>query len=235
MKPLYIFRHIDCEGPGYLADVLDHYHIPSQLIAIDAGDPVPSDTSGCSGLILMGGSMSVNDPLPWIEQEIDLIREARDRDLPVLGHCLGGQLISKAMGGTVTKNKVQEIGWHTVNRSQNAAAGKWLVNLPDKINVFHWHGEIFSIPENAEIILENANCPHQAFVSGKTLALQCHIEMTESMVGEWAKLYEDELTSDSKTVQTAEQMNLNLPENISDLKIVADTLYQYWLEPLLDS
>ncbi len=233
MKPLYIFRHIACEGPGYLADVLDRYHIPSQLIAIDAGDSVPADTRDCSGLVLMGGSMSVNDPLPWIEQELKLIREAQARDLPVLGHCLGGQLISKAMGGTVTKNKVREIGWHPVRPSQNATAEKWLVELPDNLNVFHWHDEMFSIPEGAEVILENANCPHQAFVSDKTLALQCHIEMTAPMVSEWAELYRDELENSSSTVQTAEQMTSNLPEHTTGLQHVADKLYQQWLQPLL--
>ena len=74
MNPILIFRHIDCEGPGYLAEYLNHHGLDYQLIAIDEGDSVPSNTAGAAGLIFMGGSMSVNDDLPWITQEVSLIR-----------------------------------------------------------------------------------------------------------------------------------------------------------------
>ena len=70
MKPLYIFRHIECEGPAYLGAVLSRLSVPSQLIAIDCNDPVPAGVDDCSGLVFMGGPMSVNDPLPWIDQEL---------------------------------------------------------------------------------------------------------------------------------------------------------------------
>jgi GMP synthase-like glutamine amidotransferase len=126
MRPLYIFRHIACEGPGYLAEVLARHNVPSRLIRIDAGDRVPDSLEGCSGLVFMGGSMSVNDPLPWLEQELSLIRAARAIDMPVLGHCLGGQLISKALGGEITRNPVKEIGWHPVRGSNTAGAAHWL-------------------------------------------------------------------------------------------------------------
>jgi GMP synthase-like glutamine amidotransferase len=86
MKPLYIFRHIECEGPGYLDEVLTRLAIPSEIIAIDKDDPVPADIEDCSGLVFMGGPMSVNDPLPWIDRELELIRQAHAQEMPVLGH-----------------------------------------------------------------------------------------------------------------------------------------------------
>ena len=89
MKPLYLFRHIKCEGPGYLAEVLGRLGVPYRLIAIDLNEAVPADIEDCCGLVFMGGPMSVNDPLPWIAKELDLIREGAGRQLPVLGHCLG--------------------------------------------------------------------------------------------------------------------------------------------------
>jgi GMP synthase-like glutamine amidotransferase len=233
MKPLFLFRHIKCEGPGYLAEVLDRLKVPYRLVAIDRNEAVPADIEDCSGLVFMGGPMSVNDPLPWIKQELALIRAAADRQLPVLGHCLGGQLISKALGGEVTKNRVREIGWHAVAKADNPVAADWLDGQPDSMVLFHWHGETFSIPAGAEVILENANCPHQAFACDNILALQCHVEMTAPMVQEWANLYMDELDDPAPSVQSAAQMTAGLDERIAAARQVADRLYQRWLQPLL--
>ena len=99
MKPVVIFRHVAIEGPGYLADFLDARHIPWQLVRIDEGDALPLSVREYSGVALMGGPMSVNDDLPWIPPLLALVREAVEADIPVLGHCLGGQLMAKAMGG----------------------------------------------------------------------------------------------------------------------------------------
>jgi GMP synthase-like glutamine amidotransferase len=233
MKPLYIFRHIECEGPGYLGEVLSRLAVPSQIIAIDGEDPVPAGIDDCSGLVFMGGPMSVNDSLPWIGQELALIREAHARGLPVLGHCLGGQLISKALGGTVNANPVREIGWHTVRKLHNETAESWLGELPSRMELFHWHGETFSAPDHAEVILESDHCARQAFASGNTLALQCHVEVTATMVREWASLYRRELDDPSPAVQSVETMTENLAGKITGLQQVADRLYLRWLRPLL--
>lgn len=104
MKSLRIFRHLACEGPGYLADFLRR----QGKIYIDQGREVPTRLDDVLGLVFMGGPMSVNDPLPWVELELDLIRRAASQRLPILGHCLGGQLISKALGGTVAPGSVKE-------------------------------------------------------------------------------------------------------------------------------
>lgn len=232
MKPLYIFRHIDCEGPGYLAEVLAREDIPWQLIAIDAGDAIPHSIDGCAGLVFMGGPMSVNDELPWIGQELALIRQAQAAGLPLLGHCLGGQLISKALGGNITANPVREIGWHPVRKSDTATAEKWLAGLPQEMTLFHWHGETFSIPAGAEVILENDTCAHQAFAIGKTLALQCHVEMQAPMVSEWASLYADEIGQPTATIQSAGEMTAHLEKRIAAAQRVADGLYERWLAQL---
>jgi GMP synthase-like glutamine amidotransferase len=233
MKPLYLFRHIKCEGPGYLSEVLERETVPFKLIAIDRNEDLPRNIDDCSGLVFMGGPMSVNDPLPWIEQELTLIRMAQSQAVPVLGHCLGGQLISKALGGEVTANPVKEIGWHPVRSSNNPTAQDWLGGLPGEPTLFHWHGETFSIPVGAEVILENDHCSHQAFAIGNTLALQCHVEMTAPMVREWSTLYADELDNPAASVQTAEQMTTGLEQRIAEAQQAADVLYLRWLKPLL--
>ena len=232
MKPIRIFRHIDCEGPGYLLDVLSRLGVPHELVCIDQGDEVPEQIDDVSGLVFMGGSMSVNDDLSWIKQEIRLIQRAARRELPVLGHCFGGQLMARALGAHVVANKVQEIGWFDVRKNASALSDKWLAGLPRRMQVFHWHGEMFTIPDGAENILSNENCPHQGFVHGNMLAMQCHIEMTESLIAEWATRFADQLQSGPDTVQTPEEMLQNLSARIRDLNSFADKIYTRWLQPI---
>ena len=232
MKPIYIFRHQEYEGPGFFQQVLHKHKIPYDIFFIDRGDEVPVNLTSCSALVFMGGPMSVNDNLPWIEKELRLIHAAVEADMPVLGHCLGGQLISKALGAAVIANEVKEIGWLPVEKLDNQASRDWLGPLPSSFEAFHWHGETFSIPTGATNILQSEKCPHQAFVINNTLAMQCHIEMTESMVCQWADFYEHELVEGVPSVQSAAMMKNRLAERIEQLQTVAETVYERWLQPL---
>ena len=163
---------------------------------------------------------------------LGVIRKAHERGLPVLGHCLGGQLICKALGGMVTANPVREIGWYPVRKTLDPATDSWLAGIPEETTLFHWHGETFSIPDGAVNLLENDNCAHQAFAIGNTLALQCHVEMTAPMVREWATEYAAELTGAVPGVQSAAQMTSGLQAKIAAAQQAADAIYQRWLQPL---
>jgi GMP synthase-like glutamine amidotransferase len=233
MKPIRIFRHITCEGPGYLASFLENYNIPFELVRIDKGESPPPQIDDVSALVFMGGPMSVNDDLAWIHQELALIQKAVASGLPVLGHCLGGQLISKALGGHISANPVKEIGWLPIQKIENEQANDWLKDFQDDSLAFHWHGETFSIPDAATPILKSRHCAHQGFVIGNTLALQCHIEMTSEMVREWASRYEDELADPSDTVQSRETITTDLEKKVQQLQQTANTLYQRWLRPIV--
>ncbi len=233
MKPIRIFCHIACEGPGYFAAVLENYNIPFELVRIDAGEIPPTQIDDVSALVFMGGPMSVNDNIEWISQELKLIQKAVSANLPVLGHCLGGQLISKALGGEITKNSAKEIGWLPVQKTPCPETDDWLQDFTNNSILFHWHGETFSIPDGATSILHSEKCAHQGFVIGNTLALQCHIEMTSAMVREWAELYNNELTDPAISVQSQKEITENLEERINQLHSVADVLYRRWLQPLI--
>jgi len=233
MKPIAIFRHAATEGPGYLAEFLDARKIPWQLIAIDTGDAVPSGASAYSGLVFMGGPMSVNDDLPWIPPALALIRDAVAKDIPLLGHCLGGQLISKALGGTVSRNPVKEIGWGEVQVSDNDIARAWFGDIQN-FAAFHWHGETFSMPQGATHLLSGLYCANQAYAIGRHLALQCHVEMTAEMVETWCVVGVDEVASSSASlaVQSVTYMQQQMHDKLAHLNGVANQLYSHWVKGL---
>ncbi|HQT25146.1 MAG TPA: type 1 glutamine amidotransferase, partial [Burkholderiales bacterium] len=143
MKPVAIFRHARTEGAGFLSDYLTESGIPWKLYKVDEADSIPDSASIFSGIVFMGGPMSVNDDLPWIPLVLELIRDAVGKGIPVLGHCLGGQLMAKALGGEVAGNPSREIGWGKVDVIVDAE--KWFGGL-GTFEAFHWHGETFSIP-----------------------------------------------------------------------------------------
>jgi GMP synthase-like glutamine amidotransferase len=232
MKPILIFRHIASEGPGYLGTFLERARRPYRLISVDQGETIPADVSDTAALVFMGGPMSVNDPLPWIEDELRLIRTARAQRVPMLGHCLGAQLISKALGGRVYANSVKEIGWLPVQQADNAAARHWFDGLAAEFEVFHWHGETYTLPEGAVNILKSTHCAEQAYALDNCLAFQCHIEMTADMVREWADINDHELATPSTTVQSAVQMAERLEARVAVLNTLAEGVYGRWLTQL---
>jgi len=181
----------------------------------------------------MGGPMSVNDDLPWIIPALELVRDAVRKDVPVLGHCLGGQLMAKAFGGAVRANPVKEIGWGEVRVADNGVARAWLGELP-AFESFHWHGETFSIPPGATRILENEHCANQAFAIGKHLGMQCHVEMTEELVRLWLDSGSREIQESVKSpaVQRPEEIEKDLQARLDRLHEVANRLYDRWSEGL---
>ena len=203
------------------------------MIRIDAGDPVPTTPEAYAGLVFMGGPMSVNDDLPWIAPVLALIRAAAAADIPVLGHCLGGQLMAKALGGAVGRNPVKEIGWGAVTATDAPLAREWLGDFAE-FQAFHWHGETFSLPEGAQCILSSAYCAHQAFVLGPHLAMQCHVEMTPEMIQSWCEVGAEEIAAalTSPAVQRPEQMQSLNSTHLPILHAVAEHLYGHWARGL---
>lgn len=232
MKPVLISRHVSNEGPGYLADYLDRHGINWKLVCVDQGQNLPTDPSDYSGLVFMGGAMSVNDSLPWIADAVNLIRLAYDSNMPVLGHCLGGQLMAGALGGTVAANPVKEFGWHKVELCRDQNTVDWLGNHTDPVDAFHWHGEAFSLPDKASRILTNRYCRNQGFVIKHFLALQCHIEMDVTLIESWINAAGNNLPTPSDSVQSAEQMREQLDVRLSNMRSLADQLYSHWISCL---
>lgn len=232
MKAVAIFRHSPGEGPGYFATFLERKGLPWTLVRIDEGESVPVAPGEFSGLAFMGGPMSVNDPLPWVDQECTLIRAAVKLEIPVLGHCLGAQLMAKALGAKVSRNPVKEIGWGEVQVADSAIARAWFGETETFLS-FHWHGETFSLPQGAALILSSPYCVHQAFALGPHLALQCHVEMTRDMIEAWCASGAGEIAAHpGPAVQEPSKMQQQMAARLAALHTVADVLYGRWIDKL---
>ena len=229
MRPVLIFRHARTEGPGYFGSYLDARKQPWQLVRLDEGESVPESVVPFAGLAFMGGPMSVNDDLPWIAPALRLIRQAVEQDVPVIGHCLGGQLMAKALGGTVSRNPVKEIGWGQVEVLPGGEARHWLGDRT-AFEGFHWHGERFTVPPGAKGLLRSRWCESQGFVLGPHLALQCHVEMTKPLVRSWLRGGAREIAEsrDSPGVQDPDEIGRDLVARLESLHRVADRLYEVW-------
>jgi GMP synthase-like glutamine amidotransferase len=182
------FRHVPFEDLGRIASVLQ-----SRGVGFDYADlyrdaaPLP-DPDQYAGLIFMGGPMSANDPLPWLAQEMRWIEQAARRRRPVLGICLGAQLIARAMGARVYRNPVKEIGWYQIGLTPEGARHPLFSGAGAREMVFHWHGETFDLPSGAIHLASSAACRHQAFALAETLSgLQFHLEATPEMIVDWCE------------------------------------------------
>lgn len=233
MKPIHIIRHEDWIKAGRLADFLDEHDIPCTWTAIDQGDAVPQSVDNMSGLALLGCTYSVNDGYTWAEHEIALIKKALDADIPVLGHCFGSQLMSKAMGGSVYTMSQKEIGWHTATRQRSREADAWLGDAPDQFKVLLWHHDAFTIPPGASPLYQTDFCPEQAFVYGDNVATVAHLEVTVQLLKEWLRIYGYDLEPVSDTVQSPESVGENLEQRVSEMHNITDRLYDKWLNGVL--
>jgi GMP synthase-like glutamine amidotransferase len=235
VKPVLVFRYARTEGPGHFATFLAEHGIAWKLVALDEGDAVPASSEGCAGLGFMGGPMSANDELPWTQPVLALMRDAVRRAVPVIGHCLGGQMLARAAGGQVARSPVKEIGWVPLVADRNAAAREWLGAL-EGFTAFQWHADAFTVPPGAERILTGQHCPNQAYVlDGRHLGMQCHVEMTAEMIETWCRIGIDDIDESfgkSPAVQDALTIRAKMPENLGPLTATASRLYARWIEGL---
>ncbi len=231
MLPVAIFRFSPTEGPAYFAQWLSAHDRPFDIVAVDAGAAIPPDPRAFAGIGMMGGPMGVNDDLPWIEPLCRLLRDALDARVPVIGHCLGGQLLARALGATVQRAAEAEIGWIDVH-TQNGGAD-WFGGRP-AFTTFHWHYDSFAVPPGGQRVLTNSAVPNQAYViDDRHIGIQGHVEMTADLVDTWLEVGARELPADSRgSVQSAAEIRRNLAARVDTLHAVARDLYRRWARAL---
>jgi len=235
MKPVAVFRFSDTEGPGHFATFLDANRLPWKLVKLDEGEAVPAASEAFAGLAFMGGPMSANDELPWTQPVLALMRDAVSRGVPVIGHCLGGQMLARALGGKVSVNPVKEIGWNPVTVEDNATAREWFGRDLAQFTTFQWHGDTFTIPPGGKRILTGPHCPNQAYVvDDRHLGMQCHVEMTPEMIASWIASGSGEVKENlaSPAVQPVEEIQAGMASKLPDLSATAERLYRRWVTGL---
>lgn len=233
LKPLWVFRHEACGGMGYLETYLNQRHISYDLIHVDHGEPVPSDSQHASGLIFLGSTCSVNAGPAWIADEIALIQHSARAGVHVLGICFGGQLISKAQGGSVMQAPEMQVGWYRLDVTNE---GKALFGsaLPARFEVFEWHEDMFSIPPGGTLLFSGTCIKNQGFLHGRCLALQFHPEITVSKIQDCLAHHADGLRNTSACVQEREEMLEGLAHRVDQLHAIADRLFDWWLNAVTE-
>jgi GMP synthase (glutamine-hydrolysing) len=177
---ILVIRHEVWEHLGNFAPALEDLGI--SFIYKDLGDPFPEGKY--AAMVVLGGPMSANDP--EMKDELSGIGRALDAGLPVLGICLGSQLIAKALGARVYRNTGLEIGWEPVYLTDSGKNDPVLGGIPSPSTFFHWHGETFDLPEGAERLAWSERTRHQAFRYGRNVyGLQFHPEVTAEMIEDW--------------------------------------------------
>ncbi len=235
VKPVLILQHQLPENAAYLATWLDKHCIAYEIANAGADEAFPATIEPYSALAVMGGGMSANDDLLSNRQAEILILQAVLRDIPVIGHCLGGQLMSRALGGTITASPQPEIGWQPIAYKNDPQVHEWFGAEPTP-TVIHWHYESFSVPEGATLLATSAACPNQAWAMGPHLAMQFHIEINENKIHTWVNDDDDKWTQAGRqydTVQDKIEMLAGIPYHLAQHQATADAIYQKWLSTTL--
>ena len=230
MKPVLILEHQLPENSAYLGSWLKKYNIPFVAYNAEREKEFPDSIEPFSALAVMGGGMSANDKLYTSRQAEILILQAMYRDIPVIGHCLGGQLMSKALGGKITKSPRPEIGWQPIKYLEGSK--EWFGDNPTD-TVIHWHYDTFSIPTGATLLASSESCPNQAFSIGKHLAMQFHIEIDVPKINSW--ISEDDnnwehARNTYESAQSKEQILAGIDINLEKHQKTADNIYSHWLK-----
>ena len=220
---IHYLQHVPFEDLGSIADWIHSSGHTLSCTRLDLGEILP-DVNDIDWLIIMGGPMNVDetDRYPWLTAEKARIQSAIDHRLPVLGICLGAQLLASALGARVTQNQHKEIGWFPITRSEELANSPLVRILPEEIEVFHWHGDTFDLPAGAIRIAASKACRNQGFVyRGRIIGLQFHLETTLNGIQQLIEHCGSEITA-APYIQTPEVML----SDVNRFQVINDLMYK---------
>jgi GMP synthase-like glutamine amidotransferase len=231
VKPVLVLQHLHFDGPAYLKTWLDERGVAVDLRNTEAGDEFPPTIEDHAALAILGGAMSANDPLPSLRRAEALIQQAIACDVPVIGHCLGGQLMARALGARVVRSPAPEIGWQPMAIDDEPLARAWF-GTDAQTTVMHWHFEAFELPAGAVRLATSAACPNQAFAIGPHLAMQFHIEIDDAKLLRWSDEHEPGWIAAQgrhPTVQDRASMRADAARRMASHQRLAARIYRRWL------
>ena len=199
MTDVIAIQHVHCETLGTIEDVLSDSGLRPRHVRVFAGEPVPLELEGAAGLIVMGGPMGVyeQESFPHLGDEMRLIESALKQERPVLGVCLGSQLLAAALGAKVYPGPRKEIGWYEVTLAEAAAGDPvWSpvrAGHGNRFTALHWHGDQFELPRGSVRLASSEITENQAYVHGRAYGILFHMELEAPTVAEWIEVFADEL------------------------------------------
>ncbi len=197
-KDVSILLHHKSELPGSILDALKRAGSGQIYVRSFQKERIPMGIGDSAGLVIMGGLQSVYEQgkFPWLRDEIRLSEDVLKHGKPILGICLGSQLLAAALGANVYPGRQKEIGWHRVSLSPLAASDGLFNGEPSSLMAFHWHGDIFDLPRGATRLASSALTAHRAFRYGKNAyGLLFHLEVTLPQINAMVRTFADELQS----------------------------------------
>lgn len=232
MPTITCFQHIDCEGPGTLGDTLKAKGVEMRILQPCKGETIPDQLG--DGLLILGGPMGAYEEAlnPWMVNEVLNIRKALDARLPILGICLGSQLLAKAAGAQVFRGAQPEVGWAPVELTEAGTRTPIFKDIPKRFTAFHWHGDTFTLPSGSQRLAQSDLYRNQAFrLDDKAYGLQFHLEVTREMAKDWMQKYARELTHQGGVIQP-ERITDHLEDNITSLHSIAEKVFGAFAESL---
>ena len=229
MKKLLVLQHVPHELLGTLNPLLKRSGFRIRYVNFARRPDAQPSLDGYDGLVVLGGPMSVNDAhrLPHLATEMKLIEEAMKKNLPVLGICLGAQLIARTLGAAVYPNREKEIGWYDVSPTDHAQSDPLLTAFAASEKIFQWHGETFDIPKTTLHLAFSSLCANQAFRYGANVyGFQFHLEVDERMIHRWLRVGEnrDEIAALGGKID-AERIHQETPAHIARLHQLSDQVF----------
>ncbi|MEK9177360.1 MAG: type 1 glutamine amidotransferase, partial [Patescibacteria group bacterium] len=190
MKNLLVFQHVGRESPINIATYAADRGIGLRVVRLWKKEPIP-DVSGYDALIVMGGPMGAYDEDDGKPEEFTAIKQNLGV-LPILGICLGAHLIASALGSNVyphtpSGKRIKEIGYDTVELTEEGKQSPLFRGLPSPLTVFQWHGDTFDLPSGATLLATSKLCANQAYQIGNAYGIQFHVEITPEFVDEWLR------------------------------------------------
>ncbi|MBI4412613.1 MAG: gamma-glutamyl-gamma-aminobutyrate hydrolase family protein [Deltaproteobacteria bacterium] len=229
MKKLLVCQHVAHEALGTLAPLFKGAGFRIRYVNFGRQPDLKPSLEGYDGLVILGGPMNVDETSihPHLVFEVTMIQEALKRNLPVLGICLGAQLIAKALGGRVAKNPVKEIGWYDVALTAEGKNDPILKHFKPAEKIFQWHGDTFDIPSGAVHLLSSQFCLNQAFRFGdRVYGFQFHLEVDRKMIERWLRVPDNrrEIEASDDSIDS-EAIRRETPLHIDHLKKLGDKIF----------
>lgn len=229
-KTVCAIQHVPCETLGLIGGALKRHGLAVKLVRPFRGERIPRSLRGCAGLVVMGGPMGVyeQDRHPFLAEEIRLLQQAVRESRPVLGVCLGSQLLAAALGAPVTPGRRKEIGWHAVTLTAAAAADPLWRGVPQRFTGFHWHGDVFELPRGAVALAQSALTATQAFRYGDSAyGLLFHLEVGAKMIPRMTQTFRAELQAAGLD---GADILAGVPDHLPRLEAIGQAVFARWAQ-----